>query len=574
MSYLPLIDLCKQYFRINAGDSDADITRKVHRGLEAVGAEPEATAPYLLHLLAADVDGGIPAAMPPEVVKRRTFEALRLLVLQSTTRRPLVIVFEDLHWVDKTTAEFATFLMEYIAGTRAMLVCTYRPEFVSTWSRKSYHSVITLTRLAPRESQQMLTFLLGTDQVQDELTTLMLEKAEGVPFFLEELAKSLQETDAIEMHQGQWRLKAETTALQVPDTVEELLMARIDRLPEGARSILQIGAVIGREFRWELLKEIAGLADQELMADRTTLTDAELIYERGLPPQTTCLFKHAFTQEAAYRSLLTTRRRDLHRRTALVLETLFSDRLEEHYGLLAHHYRAAEDLEKALDYHCRAAHACQRVYAVEEALEHYTRALEATTALRVEPTGGLSSGLHLQRGMVYAQTGAIAQAQHDFEAALEEARAAGNRADEVQALNELGFLLAGAADYRVAIPLFEAALPIAAALDDKASQVSILSRMSIVYTNRLQFAQALEHGYRALTLARTLEDTRALALAMDSLEVATAMIGDFATIDAIWGGMGGSRGVGELLSSHQAPWGGRGSPGSGQSHHRAIVHRL
>jgi tetratricopeptide (TPR) repeat protein len=135
--------------------------------------------------------------------------------------------------------------------------------------------------------------------------------------------------------------------------------------------------------------------------------------------------------------------------------------------------------------------------------------------------------------MVYAQAGAIAQAHNDFEAALEGAQAAGNRADEVQALNELGFLLAGAADYRVAMPLFEAALPITAALDDKASQVSILSRMSIVYTNRLQFAQALEHGYHALALAHELEDKRALALAMDSLQVATAMIGDFATIDEV-----------------------------------------
>ena len=147
--------------------------------------------------------------------------------------------------MDRTTEEFVTFLLEHIARARVLLVCTHRPEFVSTWSRRSYHSVITLTRLVP-EGRQMLTTLLGTVQVQDALCTLVLDKAEGVPFFLEELVKSLQETGAIEQHAGQWRFAELHRAL--PDTVEEVLMARIDRLPEGAKGVLQIGAVIGREF--------------------------------------------------------------------------------------------------------------------------------------------------------------------------------------------------------------------------------------------------------------------------------------------------------------------------------------
>jgi predicted ATPase len=178
-----------------------------------LGADVETTVPYLIPLLAVEAQGNTLMALPPEVAKRRTFEALQILTLKGAARRPLLLTIEDLHWVDKTTEEWLTFLLEYIAGARVMLVCTHRPEFVSTWSRKSYHSVITLTRLAPQESRYMLTTSLGTATVEEQLARLIVEKSEGVPFFLEELVKSLQETDVITLHQGQWRLKAEATSL-------------------------------------------------------------------------------------------------------------------------------------------------------------------------------------------------------------------------------------------------------------------------------------------------------------------------------------------------------------------------
>jgi len=223
----------------------------------------------------------------------------------------------------------------------------------------------------------MLTVMLGP--VEERLTALIVGKAEGVPFFLEELVQSLQETGAIERHDGRWRLKSGAAALQIPDSVEEVLMARIDRLPDGAKSVLQVGAVIGREFRWELLKATTGLTDEELLTHLGALTDAELLYTRGMPPQTTYLFKHAFTQEAAYRSLLMLRRCDLHRRVALTLETLFADRLEEYYGQLAHHFLEAAqgaEVDKAIDYAQRAGARAMTLAAHEEAVHFYQMALQ------------------------------------------------------------------------------------------------------------------------------------------------------------------------------------------------------
>ena len=215
------------------------------------------------------------------------------MVGEVAARGPLVLAIEDLHWADATSVEFLTFLLEHMAGSRILLVCTYRPDFASLWSGKSYHSVITLPPLALSEGRQMLTALLGTTHIQEELTALVLAKADGVPFFLEELVKALQETGAIAQHEGQWRLTAQATGMPVPNTVEEVLMARIDRLAEGAKSVLQMGAVIGREFSGELLRELAGLPEGELTAHLAALTRAELLYERGWPPQITYLFKHA-----------------------------------------------------------------------------------------------------------------------------------------------------------------------------------------------------------------------------------------------------------------------------------------
>jgi class 3 adenylate cyclase/DNA-binding CsgD family transcriptional regulator len=427
VAYLPIIDLLQQHFRLEPHASATDIAGRVRRGLAVLGLDVETITPFLLHLLAAEVKGGMLAQMPPETLKHKLFETLLLLALKGAERRPLVLAIEDLHWVDRTTEEFITFLLEHIAGARVLLICTHRPEFVSTWSRRSYHSVSTLTRLVPQEGYQMLTALLGTVQVQETLCTLVLDKAEGVPFFLEELVKSLQETDAIEQHGGQWQLTAEAAAVYMPDTVEEVLMARIDRLPEGAKGVLQIGAVIGREFRCEVLQVVTGLAEEDLLVHLSALTDAELVYERGVPPQTTYLFKHAFTQEAAYCSLLTTRRRELHQRVALALESLFVERLEEHYGQLAHHFFEAaqsDEVDKTIDYAVRAGARAMALAAYTEAVRFYHMTLQ--TLERQEPVDDTQRcTLLLALGEAQRKAGKALQALDTLQHATDTARRLG-----------------------------------------------------------------------------------------------------------------------------------------------------
>jgi predicted ATPase/DNA-binding CsgD family transcriptional regulator len=517
VAYLPIIELLKQNFRITPNDSDADIRGKIERSTEALGADVDATVPYVLPLLAVEAQGSAPMALPPEVAKRRTFEALQTLTLKGAARRPLLLTIEDLHWVDKTTEELLTFLLEYIAGARVMLVCTHRPEFVSTWSRKSYHSVITLTRLAPQESRHLLTTLLGSGAVADQLVRLIVDKSEGVPFFLEELVKSLQETDVITLRQGQWRLKAEATTLQVPDSVEEVLMARIDRLPDSAKSVLQMGAVIGREFRWEVLQTVTGLAEPELLAHLSALTDAELVYVRGLPPQTTYLFKHAFTQEAAYRSLLTPRRRELHRRVVLALEALFPDCLEEHYGALAHHCLEAVpnvEVDKAIDYAVQAGARAMVLATYEEALRFYQMALQAL-AHKVPPDESQRSTLLLALGEAQRQAGQALQALDTLREVADIARRLG--ATETLANAALKFewtTWAARLHPESAMRLLEDALQ-ALSLAESALRAKMLASLAraLLYTGLQQ--QAAGYAEQAVVMARRVSDPAALAFTLD-----------------------------------------------------------
>jgi DNA-binding CsgD family transcriptional regulator len=289
----------------------------------------------------------------------------------------------------------------------------------------------------------MLTALLGTAHIQDELAALVLDKADGVLFFLEELVKALQETSAIGQVEGQWRLTARATGMPVPDTVEEVLMARIDRLTEGAKSFLQIGAVVGREVSGELLGEIAGLPEWELTTHLAVLTKAGLLYPRGLPPQTTYLFKHALTQEVAYRNLLTSRRRDLHHHVAVTLETLFTHRLEEYYGQLAHHYYEAaqkEGIAKALEYAMRAAERHMTLPAYAEAVRFYDMALQALE--RQEPVDAAQRcTLLLALGEAQRKAGEHVRALETLQSAAGNARQVGSVTDLVHVALEYEYTI-------------------------------------------------------------------------------------------------------------------------------------
>jgi len=287
VAYHPLIDLYKSNFDIRESDEDYQIKNKVVRGLKQLDVDEASTLPYLLELLSVKDSGIDKIPMSPQGKKDRIIETMVRIPLKGSEIQPLILAIEDLHWMDKSSEEVLKYLLESISGARILLIFTYRPEFVHTWGGRSYHNQVNLNRLSNRESLAMVSFLLGTEYIESELEDLILEKTEGVPFFIEEFVKSFKDLKFIERKDDRYHLTKDSQDLAIPSTIQDVIMARVDSLPEGAKEVLQTGSVIEREFSHDLIKRVTGTPELELLSHLSVLKDSELLYERGILPQST-----------------------------------------------------------------------------------------------------------------------------------------------------------------------------------------------------------------------------------------------------------------------------------------------
>ena len=373
VAYHPVIDILKSNFDIQESDGDTEIREKVKRGLKIMGVDEASTLPYFLELLSVKDSGIDKIPMSPEARKDRIIEALKRIVLKGSEIRPMILAYEDLHWMDKSSEDALKYFLESIPGARVLLIFTYRPEFVHTWGGKSFHSQVTLNRLSNRESLTMLSHLLGTEEIDSDLEELVLEKTEGVPFFIEEFIKSLKDLRIIERKDNKYHLAKDIQDMAIPSTIQDVIMARVDSLPEDTKDLLQTGSVIEREFSYELIKRVTGLPEQELLSRLSISKDSELLYERGIYPQSTYVFKHALTQEVVYDSILTNRKKRLHEEIGKGIEELYKDNIDEHYGLLAEHYIKSENYEKGAEYSELAGKKAQKAASFKEAIEYAKR---------------------------------------------------------------------------------------------------------------------------------------------------------------------------------------------------------
>ncbi|HLC40611.1 MAG TPA: tetratricopeptide repeat protein, partial [Methylomirabilota bacterium] len=360
--YLPVLDIVRHQCGIGEGDSPQLITDKVGLCLEEIGMTPEGSAPYLLHLLGLKEGTQRLAMMSPEAIKAETIKIFRQMGLNASRRRPVVLVVEDLQWIDKTSEECLASLVEGLASARVLLLSTYRPGYRPQWIEKSYATQISLQPLSSQESLNLLESLSHTEDVAQNIAQQIVAKAEGNPFFLEELARAVQEQDA------------SPSDLLIPDTVQEVLLARIERLGEHSKRLLQTASVLGREFSLRLLNRMAdgpGQIDEPL----EELKRLEFLYEQTGTDEPIYAFKHALTQEVAYQALVPSHRQALHEAAGKALETLYAGRFEEAYDRLAYHFSKTDDAEKAIDYLSRFAEKAARSYAHAEAVTALKEAL-------------------------------------------------------------------------------------------------------------------------------------------------------------------------------------------------------
>jgi len=354
VAYHPISDCLKSTLDIREGDDDIRITEKVKHGLALIKLEEANTLPYLLELLSVKDTGIDSLSMSPEARRDRTMAAITRLTLKASEFRPLIVAIEDLHWVDKSTEETLKLWLNSISGARMLMIFTYRPDYLHTWGARSYHSQITLNKLSNRESLTMLSHILGTEEIDRDLQELVLKKTEGIPFFIEEFVRSLRDLGVIERTENKYYVNKDVKDLVIPGTIHEVIMARVDSLPQGAKGVLQAGSAIEREFSYELIRRVMSLPEMDLISHLSVLRDAELLYERGIFPKSTYVFKHALTREVVYDSILKNTRRRLHNEIGSAIEEIHKDKLDEYYAILAEHFIAGASYDKAVQY-CRLA---------------------------------------------------------------------------------------------------------------------------------------------------------------------------------------------------------------------------
>jgi DNA-binding NtrC family response regulator/tetratricopeptide (TPR) repeat protein len=354
MAFHPVIDMVKRAFRIDDGDPDAVVVEKIDRAVRRLGDDLGHVLPFLRYLLS--VDAGDPAvlAMEPRFRHAQILRSTHLLFERGAEARTHVLALEDAHWADPATEDWITRLAEGIGARRALILVTSRPGYRPPFGHLSFHTMLALSTLSNADTLRIAVDLIGAAQLPAELQTLIVDKADGNPFFVEELVRSLHELGVIRSDGGRVVLRAGLDHVLVPDTVEEVILARLDRLDHDVKELLKVAAVVGRNVPVPLLRALTPRSGEHLAAGLSALQAAEFLYETRSFPELEYTFKHALTQDVAYASLKPEQRRSLHAGVAKAMERVYAGRLGEHVERLAYHALRGELWRRAVSY-CREA---------------------------------------------------------------------------------------------------------------------------------------------------------------------------------------------------------------------------
>jgi TOMM system kinase/cyclase fusion protein len=382
----PVIDLIQRTLRWQQDDTSEQKLDKLTHNLSHYRLPLEETVPLFGALLSLPVseDQYPPLNLTPQRQRQKTLEAIVAITLELSERQPVLFILEDLHWVDPTTLELLDLLIDQTPTASLYTVLTCRPEFQPSWQHRSYLTEITLNRLSQNQIEQMAQQVAGGKGLPDEIIHQLVDKTDGVPLYVEEMTKSVLESGVLKESDGRYELTGSISTLSIPTTLQDSLMSRLDRLVT-AKAVAQYASVIGRQFSYELLQAVSGLNEAMLQHELARLVEAELIYQRGVIPQATYIFKHALIQDIAYESLLRSTRQEYHRRIAEVLEEQFPEAVQIQPELLARHYTEARLNEQAIRYWQQAGERAVQQSAYVEAISHLNKGLELLQALPDTP---------------------------------------------------------------------------------------------------------------------------------------------------------------------------------------------
>jgi class 3 adenylate cyclase/DNA-binding winged helix-turn-helix (wHTH) protein/tetratricopeptide (TPR) repeat protein len=509
-AFYPVVEYVQRWLQWQQDETSEERLAKLEAALGSFDCVLEEVVPLFAALLSLPLgDRYAPLLLTPERQKQQTLAALLAWLRHEAERQPVCLIVEDLHWVDPSTLEWLSLLIDQIPMTRVLLCLTFRPEFQPAWAARSYLTHMTLGRLSPHQTEGMIGQVVGHKPLPAEVMRQVVATTDGVPLFVEELTKMVVELGLIKEREGRYELAGPLPPLAIPATLHDSLMARLDRLG-AAKPVAQLGAVIGREFAYEVLQVVAPMDEATLQQGLAQLVNAELLYQRGLPPQAQYLFKHVLIQEAAYQSLLRSTRRQVHQQIAQVFETRFPDMCETEPELLAHHFGRSTEDDKAVQYALRAAEKVQRRWANCETLTYLESALQRLAAMPDTP-------VHRR-----------------------------NRIDAVLKQGEARFALGQHAEHLAALENIRTLIDEAADPCHRATWSSWIGFLHIMVGSRPEIAIAYCRDAAALAAAHGFDDIRAMADA--GLTQAYVCTGDFGAAVAA-----GERAL-TLFEAHGAIW--------------------
>jgi class 3 adenylate cyclase/predicted ATPase len=501
-AFWPFIDLFERVvLRFDRPESSDEKLRKLEGFFAQSGLPLEDASAGLCSLLS--IPSGTTRAfkeLPPDQQKQQSVEALLHILQRRADTQPVLFVVEDLHWVDPTTVEFLDLLVASIRDHRILAVFTSRPEFQNRWRANPIVSEVGLERLAPAEAVELIRRVAKDKGLPDEISTDIVAKTDGVPLFIEELTKTLLESGLLEQQADRYELAGPLPPLAIPNTLHDSLMARLDRLST-TKGLAQLGAAIGREFSYELVRAVSPWDEDLLREGLAQLVQAEFLYEQGTPPRSTYRFKHALIQDAAYQSLLKSTRQQHHQRIAAALEAEFGEIVETRPELVAQHYTKAGLVERAVPYWYAAGRRALRGYANREATNHANRGLELLATLPDSPERAEQElALQLVLGPSLSFVKGPQAVESIYARARELARQVGGTPDLFPALSGLAYAQIVLGRLREARALANEFLELAAAQDDPL--ISAVGHSMVAYTAWWQgdFIDARNHSRDGLAL--------------------------------------------------------------------------
>jgi class 3 adenylate cyclase/tetratricopeptide (TPR) repeat protein len=504
-AYLPVIELLRGYFEIESRDDPRKIREKVTGKVLTLAP----TVPVLLALLDVPVDDASWQTLDPSQRRQKTLDAVKRLLLRESEIQPLVVVFEDLHWIDGETQSLLDSLVESLPAARLLLLVNYRPEYRHVWGGKTYYRQLRIDPLPPESADELLDSLLGADVALGPLKQLLVERTEANPLFLEESVRALVETGALVGERGAYRLARPIENLKIPATVQAILAARIDRLAPEAKRLLQAAAVIGKDVPMPLLLAIADAPEHEVRAELAHLQAAEFLYETRLFPDLEYTFKHALTHEVAYGGLLHDRQRALHARITEAIERLSTERIAEQAERLAHHALRGELWDKAVAYLRQAGLRAMARAANREAIAHLEQALGALRRLpETRETTELTIDIRIDLRNALHPLGDQARMGDHLHEAEVLARALGDQHRLARIATFIVIQCLATGDYDEAVRFGQEALSIARTLSDRSIEVVATSYLGISHVARGEFSDAATLFERIVALEGNLRYER------------------------------------------------------------------